>query len=297
MFSRGSDCCGTCEFNTANREQDASIGWQDRTFICEIRQQAIDAPFWTYCHNHQRRNPLLSQRPRGPIWAAVTSNLRSVPFSEHLYLPPEVRLPRDVVGWTRAPYYEGLRPRDSGRGACEICGDQIEHTLALELGPADKRCFCSVAHYMEWWFQMAAEASPYRDRHPVSPVALRNDLQVLAAEIAKLDSQPLLSLDETRLMDVLGGLEGALIQSGHGYLDLAQIAIYLGQPSVYPELSPRLLRILSKMGEIGQRMHEEIRNVRHIRAALHEIHELLDAYLVSELLEGPGGPMRKRRRK
>ena len=71
MPNGGSDCCGTCWFNRTNRgERD----WQRHADasvqpFCEIRNVAIDDPFYTYCANHPHRRPERDPIPIGPIWS------------------------------------------------------------------------------------------------------------------------------------------------------------------------------------------------------------------------------------
>ena len=69
MPNGGSDCCGTCWFNRTNRgERD----WQrhaDESIppYCEIRDIAIENPFYTYCANHPHRRPDRDRIPIGPV--------------------------------------------------------------------------------------------------------------------------------------------------------------------------------------------------------------------------------------
>ena len=68
MPNGGSDCCGTCWFNTANAGE-AGIPDQPRPSpYCEIRQFAIQRAFWTYCGNHPHRRPERDDTPIGPVW-------------------------------------------------------------------------------------------------------------------------------------------------------------------------------------------------------------------------------------
>lgn len=283
MSSESSDCCGTCEFNTIQRAAgQRPSAYEDYPFFCEIRRLVIENPFWTYCYNHQRRNPLLVRRIRGPLWAAVSPALRQISWDAGAYIPPQVRPPRDALKHARVPYYDGVRPLDSDAGRCEVCGEEAEHTIALRVSGADRRCFCSVAHYLQWWLKTAPGAEPYRNLRPVPWDTLENDLVVLSEALADLDAQPITTLDEKRVLDVLGGLEGALIQAGHGYIDLVQAEIYLRRPEARGELSPHLLRILLAMAEVGQLMREEPRNRQAIRNAVHRIRESLDSFLAGQ---------------
>lgn len=68
MPNGGSDCCGTCWFNRKNQgERD----WQrhaDENIppYCEIREIAVEDPFYTYCANHPHRRPDRDPIPIGP---------------------------------------------------------------------------------------------------------------------------------------------------------------------------------------------------------------------------------------
>ena len=69
MPNGGSDCCGTCWFNRANRgrcgiprERDESIAPH-----CEIRDLPIQNPFYTHCANHPHRCPDRDPAPIGPV--------------------------------------------------------------------------------------------------------------------------------------------------------------------------------------------------------------------------------------
>ncbi|MXZ59352.1 MAG: hypothetical protein F4Z12_00615 [Acidobacteria bacterium] len=68
MPNGGSDCCGTCWFNRANHGR-AGPGTHDRSTpsYCEIRDIALENPFYTYCANHPYRRPNRDLIPIGPI--------------------------------------------------------------------------------------------------------------------------------------------------------------------------------------------------------------------------------------
>ncbi|MBV9123015.1 MAG: hypothetical protein JO112_06645, partial [Planctomycetes bacterium] len=70
MPNGGSDCCGTCWFNTRNAGQ-AGYGHASREepSFCEIRGNLpIPEPFWTYCSNHPEQNPDRVRIPVGPVY-------------------------------------------------------------------------------------------------------------------------------------------------------------------------------------------------------------------------------------
>lgn len=69
MPNGGSDCCGTCWFNRSN---EGVHGYPDRWDDlvpphCEIRDEPIENPFWTYCANHPHRRSERDPIPIGPI--------------------------------------------------------------------------------------------------------------------------------------------------------------------------------------------------------------------------------------
>ena len=69
MPNGGSDCCGTCWFNRANRGErgyPAGVGGAEPHF-CEIRDIEIANPFYTYCANHPHRRPDRDSIPIGPV--------------------------------------------------------------------------------------------------------------------------------------------------------------------------------------------------------------------------------------
>ncbi len=69
MPNGGSDCCGTCWFNRTNRGERDWLGHADKSIppYCEIRDIAIEDPFYTYCANHPRRRPDRDPIPIGPV--------------------------------------------------------------------------------------------------------------------------------------------------------------------------------------------------------------------------------------
>lgn len=81
MPNGGSDCCGTCWYNRVNegksgyeRPGDAK-GVKDH---CEIRDIAVENPFYTYCANHPHRMPDGGPIPVGPIYTGDSNGNREV---------------------------------------------------------------------------------------------------------------------------------------------------------------------------------------------------------------------------
>ena len=69
MPNGGSDCCGTCWFNRVNRGNRRVPRPPDPDVqpYCEIRNIAIESPFYTYCANHPHRRPEKDPIPIGPV--------------------------------------------------------------------------------------------------------------------------------------------------------------------------------------------------------------------------------------
>ncbi len=79
MPNGGSDCCGTCWFNAANKGQ-AGFGHRDDTEppFCTIRSLPIKGPFYTYCGNHPHRRPERDPIPIGPVFTGGPEGNREV---------------------------------------------------------------------------------------------------------------------------------------------------------------------------------------------------------------------------
>ena len=57
MPNGGSDCCGTCWFNSKNSGEQGYQGSEKEGVVkCTIRNLEIPDPFWTYCANHPHHN-------------------------------------------------------------------------------------------------------------------------------------------------------------------------------------------------------------------------------------------------
>jgi hypothetical protein len=69
MPNGGSDCCGTCSFNSTHAGQAGYFqsGVEAKT-RCIIRDLAIEVPFWTYCVNHPHHNLERVELPVGPVY-------------------------------------------------------------------------------------------------------------------------------------------------------------------------------------------------------------------------------------
>jgi len=71
MPNGGSDCCGTCWFNSANEgEPGYRRAPQVEPVRWTIRDLEIDNPFYTYCANHPHHNRDRLDVPIGPVYVA-----------------------------------------------------------------------------------------------------------------------------------------------------------------------------------------------------------------------------------
>lgn len=291
MAVTDSDSCGTCDFNAANRGRADRALHGSVAYTCQVRGINIDNPFWTYCYNHPRRNPLLMTTPRGPLWAAASLRLRQIPLegghlTERLYLPPEAQPPPEGNRYRRVPYYEEVRPLDSDEGRCAVCGEVAERTIALRLPGQGRRCFCSATHYLQHWLEHAADAELYRGRRPVSFDIVYGDLLVLGEELAHAEAEFASTLDKKPLLELLSGLEGALVQIGQGYVDIAAAEQLLraaprADGGDMP-VSRHILRAWVQMARAGVALREEPPDRQVISSALRGVRDALSRFFLAE---------------
>ncbi|EDP70678.1 hypothetical protein FBALC1_07963 [Flavobacteriales bacterium ALC-1] len=70
MPNGGSDCCGTCWFNSKNDGEPGYHGSnREGVVTCQIRDLEIEDPFYTYCINHPHHNPNRLETPLGPVYS------------------------------------------------------------------------------------------------------------------------------------------------------------------------------------------------------------------------------------
>ncbi len=75
MPNGGSDCCGTCWFNRSLQGERGSANFNpDIPSHCEIRDLAIEDPFYTYCANHPYHRPNRDPIPIGPVYTHVATD-------------------------------------------------------------------------------------------------------------------------------------------------------------------------------------------------------------------------------
>ena len=69
MPNGGSDCCGTCWFNSSLEGQRGSDNFNHKIRSrCEIRDLYIPDPGYTYCANHPYHRPSRDSIPIGPVF-------------------------------------------------------------------------------------------------------------------------------------------------------------------------------------------------------------------------------------
>ncbi len=94
MPNGGSDCCGTCWFNRRNQGERDWLRHADDSVdpYCDIRDRAIQNPFYTYCANHPHRRPDRDRIPIGPILRYAGDGMSN-----------------DREVWVESPDTEGIR--------------------------------------------------------------------------------------------------------------------------------------------------------------------------------------------
>jgi len=271
MPNGGSDCCGTCPFNKVSPSG-------EQYHFCEIRDFKIEIPYWTYCNNHPRRNPLLLRTPRGPIWAPAYVDLDSKPFSEDLKIPPEILPPAGDAMYVRIPYYQNTRPDTDEAGVCVICGEQCERTISLEPLGEDKKFFCSTAHYFEWWLA-SPEAIPYRNKSSLGAGSINEKLGEISKKLSDAGIALRTTGDREQVMGRLAELDNLLLELGYGSVDLMHAMIYLENPELSGELSPHLLRLQVYLSRAGGLLQQEPLDAEAILASLSDIQNTIQRFL------------------
>ena len=116
MPNGGSDCCGTCWFNSKNKGKSGYNSSKSKKVVnCIIRDIEIPDPFYTYCANHPHHNRAKIDLPLGPVFIAESDGLMSysrkiwlnspdnekirlklLDFLEHIYNDVEQRYPSET---------------------------------------------------------------------------------------------------------------------------------------------------------------------------------------------------------
>lgn len=114
MPNGGSDCCGTCWFNTKNKgEAGYAHAFEPGPNHCQIRDLSVENPFYTYCANHPQRNPDRLPEPIGPVYTGDSQGQR--------------------VLWRQSPDSEPIRKQLLNLLAGIPLNPPPEHPLGLQL--------------------------------------------------------------------------------------------------------------------------------------------------------------------
>ena len=85
MPNGGSDCCGTCWFNSKNEGEPGYHGSRKEGIVfCTIRELEIPDPFYTYCANHPYYNRKKIDCPLGPVYDESNKIWVNSPDSEKI---------------------------------------------------------------------------------------------------------------------------------------------------------------------------------------------------------------------
>jgi hypothetical protein len=276
MPNGGSDCCGTCPFNGVNRGKAGYPPEDARDFRCELRGFGIANPFWTYCNNHPRRNPLLIRRPRGPVWSTVIHTLDSKPFRPGVRVPPELLPPQGDGMYVRVPYLGGARPGHGKAGTCTVCREGAEETVAL-----DALRFCSVAHYLEWWLRESGAPA----RGPLTFADLRSRLERLRRELVPALAS-LRAGDPGPLVARLEELDDLLVQLGYGrHFDLVIAGVLVEHPDLRGRLSKALLDLQIHLYDVAGALRSDPPDHAEAAPLVEEMGRTIDRFLLN-LSEG-----------
>jgi len=127
MPNGGSDCCGTCWFNSNNEGEAGDHGaWKESTVKCVIRNIEIPNPFWTYCINHPHHNINKVEVPLGPVYVTA-----GYPYSREVWKAP---LSNRKVRQDLLDLLNDMSPEatEGDRAVCEIDEEIIKHLRALK---------------------------------------------------------------------------------------------------------------------------------------------------------------------
>ena len=252
------DSCRTCPFNGVHPDRREPSSQKIEGFFCGIRIFPIEDPDRTFCSNHPARNPLRSTRVRGPIWAAVHISLDSKPLSREVRIPPEFVPPQGVGLYFRIPFFGVTRPLAGGAGPCHSCGNISGETIRLAFEDHEK-CFCSAAHYFEWWLRHDPEALERYRRLPLEqetihrrlariPEALFNGMEGIETE----GTEWLVSTLE-ELESLIQEIRYRRISALHENLGRDDVDRALSRLRI--EFSPQLQILQKQLTRVGEKIH------------------------------------------
>ena len=275
MPNGGSDCCATCPWNGVNKGKLKYPPSGSEDFFCEIRKFKIETPYWTYCNNHPRRNPLWRTKPRGPIWAAIYQDYDSKHMSDDLHIPPEFIPPQGDAMYVRVPYYEGIRPYGDRDQVCEICKEKSESNVTIVKSESEFISFCSVAHYFEWWLHNSPEVKKYLEKPTLKPNEVLIKFVTLNNKIKEIMKVKTISM----IREVLIELDDLLIDLGQLRIDSMHAKIYLQYPKTRGKLSPQLLQLKVELESLAYKLREEKVDWDKLNLGLIDIQKNIDILL------------------
>jgi hypothetical protein len=275
----GSDCCGTCPFNGVNKgkvQYPPDDIRMTAKYFCEIRNFEIDVPFWTYCNNHPRRNPLWSKTPRGPVWTAVYQSYDSKSFNKNLKILAEFLPPVGDGMYARIPYYKMTRPNLDHAAECHICGEKCEDTISIDPPDEDKKFFCSVSHYYEWWLSNSPLIKEYQQKElkiDDFKAKLLNIGEFLSSSIETYRSRE--NEGKKELLKYLQQLDDLIRQTPYAVYDIVHIEIFLNDPELQKKFSSFMLQLKTYLSEIGILLRRDPKNKEAIIDMIQKIHRII----------------------
>lgn len=268
MPNGGSDCCGTCPFNGVNKgkvQYPPENVRMTAKYFCEVRNFEIKVPFWTYCNNHPRRNPLWSKKPRGPVWCAVYQDYDSKAFNKDLKIPAEFLPPVGDAMYVRIPYYKMTRPNLDDKAECHICGEMKDDTISIDPPDEDKKYFCSVSHYYEWWFKNSPLIKEYQ-KNELSINDFKTELSNIGESLSPLTEKYLSEENESQqeLLKYLQQLDDLIRTTPYAVYDIAHVEIFLNDPELQKKFSSFMLQLKKYLSEIGTLLRRDPKNKEQI---------------------------------
>jgi hypothetical protein len=216
------------------------------------------------------------------MWTTVPSSLDSKPMSERI---PNALRPRHIaLGHVRIPYYNNVRPtkvddQTAKADYCHVCQAKFSEGISLHQPESDDRVFCSVAHYVEWWFDTSPEAAPYRHTAPLDATALAAQIDTLHSKLSS-EQQRVGSTTNTEALEILKELDDLFQEFGYGRIDIPYAERLIREDKSHGRAS-HLLRVYSNLARAGDLFRQEQLDHRALRACITDIQENLLRFLES----------------
>ncbi len=281
MVLEKSDSCDTCCFNTISPEETTEKPQKPKDSVCEIRDIAIKSPFWTSCNNHPAKNPLLSKTPRGPLWAAVFFGLDSKPMTQRLIVPLEFKTPEGDGMSVRIPYYGDIRPIEEGSGMCDICGEWSLKIISLKL-EKEKKYFCSVAHYLEWWLSASPDVLTSRTKIPLDDSSLRQMFGNILCQFPEA-TEDLQQEKHEKALKLLRSLDDRILELRYRNIGSKQALFPQHTNSLSPSMLNKLCSLLRSvqlnLSHVGVLLDKKDFSKEQFRSHFLKIQQILEEFL------------------